>query len=48
MIESMMEEDEVSMKIVKNIADSVEEMIETEVDFLSNRNGKQEKCPFWT
>ena len=34
--ESKLENDEVSMKTIKEVADSLEEMIETEIDFPSN------------
>ena len=37
------ENDEVSMKTVKNVADSIEEMIETEVDFPSNKKNSDKK-----
>ena len=33
------------MKIVKEVADSLEEMIETEIDFPSNRKNQTQKMP---
>ena len=50
--ESQLEIDEVSMKIVKDVADSIEHMIDTEVDFPSNKKNVGNKMPildivFW-
>ena len=38
-----LEDDEISMKVVKDVADSIEEMIETEVDFPTNKKNIDKK-----
>ena len=43
--EIKLENDEVSMKVVKDVADSIEDMIKTEVDFPSNPKNPEKKMP---
>ena len=43
--ERNLDDDEVTMKVIKDVADSIEEMIETEVDFPSNRKNQYRKMP---
>ena len=38
-----LKDDEVSMKIVKDVADSIEEMVQTEMDFPSNSKNSKKK-----
>jgi hypothetical protein len=40
-----LKDDEVSMRVVKDVADSIEEMVQTEIDFPSNPKNKDKKMP---
>ena len=43
--ENKLENDEISMEVVKSVADSLEEMIKTEIDFPSKPKNKEKKMP---